>query len=66
MSLNYDDVTVINNQKYLINESVVNQILVLESEKKSVDMKSVVCFYDFWRPEQYKNYLNIIKKIKLK
>ena len=66
MSLNYDDVTVINNQKYLINESVVNQILVLESEKKSVDMKSVVCFYDFWRPEQYKNYLNIIKKDKIK
>ena len=65
MSLNYDDVTVIKNNKYLINESVVNQILVLESEKKSVEMKSVCCYFDFYGEEQYKNYLDVIKSEKI-
>jgi len=65
MSLNYDDVTVIKNKKYLINESVVNQILVLESERKSVEMKSVCCYFDFYGEEQYKKYLDIIKSEKI-
>ena len=65
MSLNNDDVTVIKNKKYLINESVVNQILVLESEKKSVEMKQVICYFDFYGEEQYKQYLDIIKEEKI-
>ena len=63
MSLNYDDVTTIKGKKYLINESVVNQIMVLENEKKSVELvKNVVCYCDFYNSEQYKDLLNIMKR----
>ena len=66
MSLNYDDVTTIDGIKYLINESVVNQILVLENEQKSVEIiKDVVCYCDFYNSEQYNNLLNIMKKRKI-
>ena len=62
MSLNYDDVTTIGDKKYLINESVVNQILVLENEKKSVEViQPVVCLYDFSSKNQYRYILDLIK-----
>ena len=63
MSLNYDDVTMVRGKKYLINESVVNQILVLENEKKSVEfIKSATCYYDFSDRAQYKQYLEAFRK----
>ena len=62
MSLNYDDVTVVRGEKYLINESVVNQILVLESEKKSFYfLKSVTCYYAFYDKADYRKYLDLMK-----
>jgi hypothetical protein len=67
MSLNYDDVTVINGKKYLINESVVNQILVLESEKKSFHfIKSVTCYYAFYDKADYRKYLDLMKHENIK
>ena len=63
MSLNYDDVTTIDGKKYLINESVVNQILVLENEQKSVEtVEDVVCYCDFYDSQQYNNILKIMQK----
>ena len=72
MSLNYDDVTTVNGKKYLINESVVNQILVLENEIKSVEVyESVKCFYCFedgqyekWLEDLKKNYYQIVRQQK--
>jgi hypothetical protein len=62
MSLNYDDVTVVGGKKYLINESVVNQILVLENEKKSFYfLKSVTCYYAFYDRADYRKYLDLMK-----
>ena len=67
MSLNYDDVTVVNGKKYLINESVVNQILVLESEKKSFHfIKSVTCYYAFYDKADYRKYLDLMKHENIK
>ena len=49
MSLKSDDVTEINGKKYLINESVANQILILEKEKNLIQViKPVICYYDFY------------------
>ena len=56
MSLKSDDVTEIKGKKYLINESVVNQILILEKEKNSITVKPVLCYFDFYNPKQYELY----------
>ena len=56
MSLKYDDVTEVDGTKYLINESVVNQILILEKEKNSIIAKPVMWYYDFYSPKQYELY----------
>lgn len=67
MSLNYDDVTTVNGTKYLINESVVNQILVLENEIKSVEVyDSVKCFYSFEKDEEYDEYEQLLNEFKQK
>ena len=67
MSLNYDDVTVVRGKKYLINESVVNQILVLEKEKKSTEyIKSATCYYDFSDRGQFKDYLTMFRNENVK
>ena len=67
MSLNYDDVTVVRGKKYLINESVVNQILVLEKEKKTTEyIKSATCYYDFSDRGQFKDYLTMFRNENVK
>ena len=67
MSLNYDDVTTLNGIKYLINESVVNQILVLENEIKSVEVyDSVKCFYSFEKDDEYDEYEQCLRDFKQK
>ena len=53
MSLKSNDVTDVNGKKYLINESVVNQILIMEKEKDSIFAKQVVCYCDFHSTKQY-------------
>lgn len=57
MSLKSNDVTEVKGKKYLINESVVNQILILEKEKNSIFAKQVICYYDFYTPKQYELYI---------
>jgi len=65
MSLKSDDMTEINGKKYLINESVVNQILVLEREKTSIIIKPVLCYYDFYDTKQFELYEKKIKEKKI-
>ena len=63
MSLKSDDVTEINGKKYLINESVANQILILEKEKNSIQViKPVICYYDFYTKKQYESYVKKMKE----
>ena len=66
MSLKYDDVTEVNGKKYLINESVVNQILILEKEKNSIFCKSVSCYFDFYSAEQYERYAKKMEEKQIK
>jgi hypothetical protein len=66
MSLKYDDVTEINGNKYFINESVVNQILILDKEKKSINYKPAVCYYDFYDKKQYELYYKKMKELDVK
>ena len=61
MSLNYDDVTKVKGKSYLINESAVNQILVLENEKKSIEIIKAACFCEFYSSNQYREYLDIMQ-----
>ena len=62
MSLKSDDVTEVKGKKYLINESVVNQILILEREKNAIQIcKPVICLYDFYE-KQYESYLKKMEK----
>lgn len=63
MSLKSDDVTEVRGKKYLINESVVNQILILEKEKNAVQIiKPVICLYDFYHENDYENYIKKMKE----
>jgi len=62
MSLKCDDITEINGKKYLINESVVNQIQVLEREKNSIIYKPVLCYYDFYNKEQFAQYAKTMEE----
>ncbi len=62
MSLKCDDITEINGKKYLINESVVNQIQVLEREKNSIIYKPVLCYYDFYNKEQFAKYAKTMEE----
>jgi hypothetical protein len=62
MSLKSDDVTEVGGKKYLINESVVNQILVLEREKKSIVTKPAFCYYNFYDHEQFNRCMETIKE----
>jgi hypothetical protein len=67
MSLNNDDVTDVGDKKYLINESVVNQISILENEKKSIEIvKSVACYYDFFDSKQYQSFLTRLENDNIK
>ena len=62
MSLKSDDVTEVGGKKYLINESVVNQILVLEREKKSIVTKQAFCYYNFYDREQFNRCMETINE----
>ena len=53
MNLKSNDATEVNGKKYLINESVVNQILIMEKEKDSIFAKQVVCYCNFHSHKQY-------------
>ena len=69
MSVLSDDTTIVKGKKYFLNESVVNQILVIESEKNSVQtLKAVICLESFESDEQFKYYIKrmVDNKIEIK
>ena len=65
MSLKSDDVTEVNGKKYLINESVVNQILILEKEKNSILVKQALYYFDFF-DNQYELYRRKMEEKQIK
>ena len=65
MSLKSDDVTEINGKKYLINESVVNQILILEKEKNSIFLKPAFYYFAFFG-DQYELFRKKMEEKQMK